>query len=300
MKVALCFIINYDHVLNKEHIWREWIKPNIDIINIYFFYESLEKIKSEWILAHVLPKEYIFKTTYVNVIPAYLSLMLFASKDDNENQWFCFLTDSCCPIVSPERFRSMFEKHSNLSIMSWKPAWWNVTFHKRANLALLPEYLRLANDPWFILNKVDCLHCLWFSKQKKELVKLICDGGIANESIFAIILAAAGTLNRIKSEVTHMTDWSRMTSSTSPHVFKLSTVDADIKFIENELKNRNFKFFIRKVATDFPDEVLRYYIYNKFPVEDVQKKKSFRFLDFFLLCLLIGFSYFAFFGSRPF
>jgi hypothetical protein len=33
MKVALCFIISYDHSLNKEDIWREWTEANADIIN---------------------------------------------------------------------------------------------------------------------------------------------------------------------------------------------------------------------------------------------------------------------------
>ena len=35
MKVALCFIINYDHILNNVHIWRKWIDHNNDIINVY-------------------------------------------------------------------------------------------------------------------------------------------------------------------------------------------------------------------------------------------------------------------------
>ena len=46
MKIALCFIINYDHILNKEDIWREWIEPNKDIINVYFYYKDFNKIKS--------------------------------------------------------------------------------------------------------------------------------------------------------------------------------------------------------------------------------------------------------------
>ena len=46
MKIALCFIINYEHILNKEDIWREWIEPNKDIINVYFFYKDFRKIKS--------------------------------------------------------------------------------------------------------------------------------------------------------------------------------------------------------------------------------------------------------------
>ena len=49
MKAALCFIISYDHQLNKEHIWREWIEPNKDIINVYFHYKTFDSIKSDWI-----------------------------------------------------------------------------------------------------------------------------------------------------------------------------------------------------------------------------------------------------------
>ena len=108
MKVALCFIINYDHILNKEHIWREWIEPNEDIINTYFYYKNLTKIKSPWILKHTIPPHLIHETSYYHVIPAYLSIMNFAYTEDKENQWFCMLTDSCCPIISPKKFRYLF------------------------------------------------------------------------------------------------------------------------------------------------------------------------------------------------
>ena len=47
MKVALCFIISYDHILNKEHIWRKWIDYNKDIINVYFYYKDIKKINSK-------------------------------------------------------------------------------------------------------------------------------------------------------------------------------------------------------------------------------------------------------------
>ena len=82
MKVALCFIINYDHILNKEEIWKEWIEPNKDIINVYFFYKDKAKIKSNWISNHIISSEYIFETSYYHVIPAYLSIMQYAYKKD--------------------------------------------------------------------------------------------------------------------------------------------------------------------------------------------------------------------------
>ena len=79
MKIALCFIISYDHILNKEDIWREWIEPNKDIINVYFFYKDIKKIKSPWILQHALPSRCIHETSYYHVISAYLSFMNVSS-----------------------------------------------------------------------------------------------------------------------------------------------------------------------------------------------------------------------------
>ena len=262
MKVALCFIISYEHILNKEAIWREWIEPNKDIINVYFYYKDLEKIKSRWILEHTIPPNYIHETSYYHVIPAYLSILNFASKHDSGNTWFCMLTDSCCPIISPRRFRYLFYKNYNHSIMSWKKAWWNVDFHKRANLAKLPEELRLGNDPWFVLKRENVLHILNFVNKQLDVTKLICDGGLANESLFAIILYGYKQLDEsVISAVTHLTDWKRMTSATSPHLFKTAN-GADIQFIEAELVKNPYAMFIRKISTEFPDTVLRHYIYK--------------------------------------
>lgn len=262
MKIALCFIISYDHILNKEDIWREWIQPNNDIINVYFYYKDIHKIKSKWILDHTLPPNYIHETSYYHVIPAYLSLMNFAVKHDSKNQWFCMLTDSCCPIISPKRFRYLFYKNYGFSIMSWKRAWWNVDFHKRANLAQLPEELHLANDPWFVLKRENVGHILNFVKKQNDVTKLICNGGLANESLFAIILYGYKQLDSaVISAVSHITDWSRMASATSPYLFK-DCNEIDIAFIEKELEKNKCAMFIRKISPEFPDTILRHYIYK--------------------------------------
>ena len=270
MKIALCFIISYDHILNKEEIWKEWIEPNKDIINIYFYYKDFNKIKSQWIRDRTIPTNYIHETSYYHVIPAYLSLMRFALKHDNDNNWFCMLTDSCCPIISPKRFRYLFYNNYKKSIMSWRPAWWNTEFHKRANLALLPKEIHLANDPWFVLNKEHVLQILTFVNNKKDITKTICSGGLANESLFAIILYCYRQLDLkgpVISSVTHLTDWSRMTSATSPHTFKEAN-EKDIKFIDSELEKNNYSMFIRKVAPEFPNDILKQYIYEKTREED--------------------------------
>jgi hypothetical protein len=266
MKVALCFIISYDHVLNKEDIWREWIEPNKDLINVYFCYKDFKKIKSPWIRQYTIPPNYIYETSYYHVIPAYLSVMKFALTHDNENNWFCMLTDSCCPIISPKKFRYLFYENYNKSIISWKKSWWNIDFHKRSNLSMLPKELHLANDPWFVLKRENVLQLLSFVNVKKEITKIICSGGLANESLFAIILYCYKQLNssdKVISAVTHITDWSRMTSATSPHIFKDAN-EKDIKFIDAELEKNKYSMFIRKISPEFPNENLREYIYQKY------------------------------------
>ena len=264
MKIALCFIINYDHILNKEELWREWIEYNKDIINVYFYYKDLQKIKSQWILRHVIPESYIFETSYFHVIPAYISLMNYALRNDPYNQWCCLLTDSCCPIISPQRFRFLFYQHFNKSIMGWRRAWWNVSFHKRANLALLPSEFHLGNDPWFTLKREHALQTIKYMNENKELVKTICSGGLANESLFAIIFKACKQLDNgsIINSNTHLTDWNRMSSFTSPHVFKEGNA-LDLKFINGDLERNSYALFIRKIAPEFPDAILQKYIYKK-------------------------------------
>ena len=303
MKIALCFIISYDHVLNKEELWREWIEPNKDIINVYFYYKDVKKIKSPWILQHALPSHCIHETSYYYVIPAYLSLMQYALKYDN--QWMIFLTDSCCPIISPQQFRSLFYQYWNRSIMSWKPAWWNINLHKRANLALLPQDLRLANDPWFTIKRENAEKILHFAKIKYLVTKTICDGGLANESLFAIILYGYNQLNNTKdgvvNAVTHLADWSRMATATSPYYFKDANA-TDIRFLEDNLQKHKCAMFLRKVSPEFPDAILKKYIYNYTRENQVYVKEPFIFIwrrwiphiwcGLFIFCLLYGLKYF--------
>ena len=262
MKIALCFIISYQHVLNKEALWREWIEPNSDIIHVYFYYKDIRKIASPWIRAHAIPPQHIYPTSYYHVVPAYLSVLQYAHQHDPANQWFCLLTDSCCPIISPQKFRQLFLQHSHQSILKWRPAWWNVHFHKRANLAQLPRELHLANDPWFVLSreKIDVLKNLTPAQQ--EVAKTICRGGLANESFFAVLFHCCGQLlgssSTVISEVTHLADWSRMSSATSPHLF---VGDAqDVRFIETQVAQYPYAMFLRKVSPAFPDELLKKYI----------------------------------------
>jgi hypothetical protein len=259
MKVALCFIISYSHVLNKEQIWLDWIEPNKDIINVYFHYKNYSDIKSEWIKKHAIHPKCVVETNYMHIVPAYLALMSFAINHDTNNQWFCFLTDSCAPIISPLKFRELFFENYSKTIMSWRKAWWNVQFCNRANLKFLKEESHLANDPWFTIKREDACSCITYSKVNTNIYNIICAGDVANESIFAVMLHAFDQLKNVKNMVSHATDWSRMTSATSPHVFKEGD-KKDLLFINDFLDKNRCAMFLRKVDHKFPDQILSEFI----------------------------------------
>jgi hypothetical protein len=269
MKVALCFIISYTQTVNKEQIWIDWIEPNKDIINVYFHYKNYSEIKSEWIKKHSIHPKCIVETDYMHIAPAYLVLMSFAMNHDAQNQWFCFLTDSCAPIISPLKFRELFFENYSKTIMSWRNAWWNTKFCKRANLQLFKEEFHLANDPWFVMKREDVKKSIVYSNVNAHIFKTLCSGEVANESIFAIMLYSFNELQNVNSCVTHAADWSRMTSATSPHIFKEGDV-LDLKFITNSVDTNRYAMFIRKVDKCFPDNKLLEIIYKK---DDNERKR---------------------------
>ena len=259
MKVALCFIISYQHILNKEQLWIDWIKPNQDIINVYFHYKDINLIKSPWIKLYTIPPKLIQNTTYYNVVPAYMSILSYAYEHDKENLWFCLLTDSCVPIISPNKFRQMFFDHYQASVIKCKPAYWDISIHRRANLRLFSKEFWLANDPWFTLCRHHVQKCLLFLAYKTHIYKQINQGGLANESIFAIILQTFDELQnptRLINESSTLADWSRMSSPTSPYLFKDDTPE-NINIIKKLLKENKYTMFLRKVDKSFPDSTIK-------------------------------------------
>ena len=264
MKVALCFIISYEHILNKEHFWIDWIKPNQDIINVYFHYKDIHQITSQWVKIHTIPPQYTQKTSYYHVVSAYISLLTYAFNHDAGNSWFCMLTESCVPIISPQKFRELFFNHYQASILKFQPAYWNINIHRRANLYLLKKEYWLANDPWFTLSRNHVHKCVLFLAAKNDIYKIVNSGGLANESIFAIILQTFNELTnnaKMINESSSVADWSRMSNPTSPYLFKEGS-EENINVICNLLKEHKYALFLRKVHKDFPDDTLADIMYN--------------------------------------
>jgi hypothetical protein len=203
--------------------------------------------------------------------------MSFALKK-NENQWFCFLTDSCCPIISPHKFKQLFYNSYNYSIMKYDFIHWNPLFINRANLKYIPEKLHLCNNPWFTLCREHVVKCKLFYLQQTSLYSLIVKGDVANESIFGIILH--NEKNIINSE-SYIVDWNRMESPTSPYTFRDKYVIYDSLLIEKAKKKDNI-MFIRKIGKEFPDEILKRYIFS-----DKIKYFNYDNLKYFLLFVFI-------------
>ena len=263
MKVALCFIISYKHIINKEEIWKEWIEYNKDIINVYFHYKDINLIKSPWIKQNCIPIKHTSYTTYYHVVPAYISILNYAFNHDLQNKWFCLLTESCVPIISPQHFRQLFLNHYSASLFKWKKAYWNIDIHCRANLKYFNKEYHLANDPWFILSRDHVHKSILFVVKKNDIYQKVCKGGLANESLFAIILQTFNELtNTIKliNESSTISDWKRMSNATSPHLFEGNKEDEE--FIIQELKLNKYAIFLRKISPNFPNHLLKDIIYN--------------------------------------
>jgi hypothetical protein len=259
MKAALCFIISYEHILQKEQLWIDWIKPNKDIINIYFHYKDINLIKSKWIKMYTIPPDLVQQTSYYNVVPAYMSVISYAFHHDKENQWFCLLTDSCIPIISPEKFRQLFCSFACATIMRSKPAYWDIRIHRRANLRLLNAEYWLANDPWFTLCRKHVHQSILFLVGKHGIYDKINAGGLANESIFAIILQTFRELNNPKTyinESSTLCDWQRMSTPTSPYVFEILT-EENKEIIFNLLNQNKYAIFLRKIKQTVSDSDIK-------------------------------------------
>jgi len=260
ISVALCFIISYEHCLQKEKFWIDWIEPNKDIINVYFHYKDKKKIKSKWILNNCIPEKFIKQTSYYDVVPAYIALLTYSFFDNVKNQWFCLLTDSCIPIISPQDFRNLFMTYHTKSIIKCGKSHWNVDYHRRANLRLLNKKYHLCNDPWFTLCRYHVQLCNIFLTTKNNIYKTINQGGLANESLFAIILETFNEIqkdeknkNRLINESSTISDWSRMSTPTSPHLFN-EYKEEDKNIIKLLIENNKYSMFLRKVNYKFPDE----------------------------------------------
>jgi hypothetical protein len=119
------------------------------------------------------------------------------------------------------------------------------------------------------------------------MFKIINEGGLANESIFAIILQKFKELKnplRLINDSSTIADWIRMSSPTSPHLFSDGS-EEDKKIICDLMKENKFAIFLRKVDRSFPESVLKEIMTTEFnhtyDLLHNQAKQKYNFFNFF-------------------
>jgi len=224
-----------------------------------------------------------------------MNLLLYSYNHDKNNQWFCMLTDACCPIISPQKFRELFMKNYNKSIIKCKKAHWNVELHQRANLKYFSKDFHLVNDTWIKLCRYNVHLCILFMAGNNGMYEKINNGGLANESLFAIVLKIFNEFdkNKLINSSATICDWLRMSNPTSPDLFnKCSEQDEEI--IKQLLKDNPYSLFLRKVNYQFPDEKLIELSYwdiknNNNQLININKK-----IKKNILCFIVFLSFFVF------
>jgi hypothetical protein len=162
----------------------------------------------------------------------------------------------------------LFQKYSDFSLLKWSPAWWNVSFHTRANLKYLPKHLHLGHDPWFVLTREHVESCFLFVKTQTLMFQKICRGGLANESLFAIILCFFKPLhfslkqqfnkdNKIINSSSTLTDWGRRSSATSPHLFVQGNETQDTWVVQQLKRENPWGLFLRKVDKNYSAQKIK-------------------------------------------
>jgi hypothetical protein len=261
MDCTFCFLVTKD--LNKEHIWRAWF-DRLRELNFKFkviTHCSLnykKNIHSDWLNQTVLPDEYLHETKWAWILKALLSMYKYAITH-SPSSWYTFHSESCVPLISPEKFIENFIKFKHNTFLGHCKAWWTPMncINDRANLHLLPKEYHLAHQHLSILCHEDLTEMISLSESDTQLTNILINGHTADESWIAIFLFKINNFKNVINKATTLVDWKRA-SGANPYTF--NGWDENDKSAVAELRadvNKNEYMFIRKIGVSFPDDVLK-------------------------------------------
>jgi hypothetical protein len=241
--ITFCFLVTKDLV--KENIWRLWfdelrkLKIKYRILTHCSYYEN---IKSPWLRATLIPKEYIKETRWEYHSAASLSLYTYA-KNMTNSCWYTFHSESCVPFVSPKRFAEYYNNYKNNTLMSYRKIWWDPKKINRANLYLLPEVFHYANHEWLILCREDLESILNLSQNNMELTRQMISAPAADESLVSVFLKISNNFKNTINTQTTLVDWERTPNGNNPHTF-IEWKEKDIEIVEkNKNNHKDLLFF---------------------------------------------------------
>ena len=100
-------------------------------------------------------------------------------------------------------------------------------------------------------------------------------------------------MSKVICKPTHIVDLTRMASSTSPYLFQEET-EKNHELIKENLNTNPFACFIRKIHSEFPDQVLLYYI-DHYSIKNINMRYIliinffYKYFNYFIgLSLIVG------------
>ena len=266
---TFCFLVTQD--LTKEHIWREWFAGLERLqfkyaIVVHCSLSHKEKIKSAWLKQWFMPDGCMRPTAWGWLVGAMMSMYDHAVQTQPA-EWYTLHSDTCVPMVSPEKFVEIFNKHKQHSFVSYEKIWWNPKIVNRANLRMLPPQMHLVHSQWCIFCHEDLSQMVNLSKtneQIKNTLAIVSSGHTADESYAAILLFNINRLKNVIKKQTTLVDWKRTPNGNNPYRFDGWSI-YDVESVREIRKTKaNEYMFMRKVAPAFPDDVLRKHIFDNF------------------------------------
>lgn len=268
-QTTFCFLLTCD--LKKEQIWQKWF---YGLNKLGFKYAIVAhcsplhqiNIQSKWLKQWLMPESYMCPTAWGWVIEATMSMHTYALQT-HPAQWYTMHSESCVPMVSPERFIEIFNKYNKKSFMSYTKIWWNPNVVKRANLDMLSEQMHFAHSQWCIFCHEDLNQMVNLSKtnnQIQDILSILSTGHAAEESYAAVLLFNINRFKNVICKNTTLVDWNRTPNGNNPYKFNTWTSEDEINVRKIFATTANEYMFMRKVGLTFPDNILRMFIFDKF------------------------------------
>ncbi len=243
-KVALLFLTIQD--LHQTELWKEQLALNKDKFSIYI--HSKEPLQDAFFKKYRI--KHIVPTSWAIHLEAWQKLVKAALKD-RKNKKFVFLSESCVPIKPLNEIYAVLMQDNNTYMRYGRP-WWP-SDHNREVVELPVEH-RWGNHEWVILNRE---HAELVGTDR-TVIKYVSRHGSDAESYPSSLFSVCGCLEdpNIVNAITTYVDWEH-NDGPHPHTFK-DAGPLDMELLQ-KAKEQN-AFFVRKVASSFPSEILKQYM----------------------------------------
>lgn len=251
--VTFCFLLVTDPL--KKDIWKEWF-DELETLKfphkIFAHCSNPHMITEPWVRQALLPTS--VPTDWGNLVSAMLVLYQAAWKQTDSN-WITIHSESCVPMCSAKAFKRAFFKRGGKTQLHYKPLWFGDA-KRRRYWSFFGEHL-VGHAQWCILARQDLERIFDLFASQPHIRDAMVAGPIGDESFVAVCLSMCGRLSYADNVMTTLVAWIHDNQS-SPLVFNASPLTADNEQILHEVrKNNKGLLFMRKVGSDFSDDVVR-------------------------------------------